>query len=129
MSGRSGFGLIPWPARIVAAIAFVLFFVWVFDEYRASGLRTLIGLAGGMLAAGYFLLAGYVYTDAARRAMPPIPWTALAVLIPNCVGFVLYFLLRKPILQPCPACGRGVGPDAAFCPGCGQSRMKLGLQP
>ena len=69
---------------------------------------------------------GYIYADAARRGMPPIPWTALAVLIPNCVGFVLYFLLRKPILHPCPSCGRGVAPDAAFCPRCGQPQMNMG---
>ena len=80
-------------------------------------------------AGAYFLLAGYVYADAVRRGMPPIPWTALAVLVPNCVGFVLYFLLRKPILHPCPSCGRGVAPDAAFCPRCGQPQMNLGPQP
>jgi len=129
MSWRSGFGLIPGPAKIVAALAFVFFFFEVCKEYRASGFGTLIGLAGGTLAAAYFLLAGYIYVDAARRGMPPILWTALAVVIPNCVGFVLYFLLRKPILHPCPSCGRGVAPDAAFCPHCGQSQMNVGPQP
>jgi len=92
-------------------------------------LRTLTGLAGGALACAYFLLAGYVYADAVRRAMPPIPWTALAMVIPNCVGFVLYFLLRKPILHPFPGCGRGGAPDAAFCPRCGQSQTNMGHQP
>ena len=89
MTWRSGFGLIPVPAKIVAALAFVVFFFVVFQEYRTNGLATLIGLAGGTLAGAYFLLAGYIYVDAVRRGMPPIPWTALAVLIPNCVGFVL----------------------------------------
>ncbi len=129
MSWRNGFGLIPGAAKIVAAVAFVVFFFAVFKEYRASGLTTLIGLAGGTLAGAYFLLAGYVYADAARRSMPPIPWTALAVVIPNCVGFVLYFLLRKPILHPCTNCGSGVAPDAAFCPRCGQSQMNMGPRP
>src|SRR5947199_4414851 len=126
MSWRSGFGLIPVPAKIVAAIAFVVFFFGVSEEYRASGFGTLIGLAGGTLAVAYFRLAGYVYTDAVRRGMPPIPWTVLAVVIPNCVGFVLYFVLRKQILHPCASCGRGVAPDAAFCPGCGQPQMNMG---
>ena len=129
MSWRSGFGLIPGPAKILAALAFVVFFFGVFEEHRASGLGTLIGLAGGTLAGAFFLLAGYVYADAVRRGMPPIPWTALAVLIPNCVGFVLYFVLRKPMLHPCPGCGRGVAPDAAFCPRCGQPQMNMGPQP
>jgi uncharacterized OB-fold protein len=51
------------------------------------------------------------------------------VLIPNCVGFVLYFLLRKPILHPCPSCGGGVTPDAAFCPHCGHPQMNMGPRP
>lgn len=129
MSWRSGYSIIPGPAKIVAALAFVLFFFGLFEERRASSGGILIGLVGGALACAYFLLAGYIYSDAVRRAMPPIPWTALAVLIPNCVGFVLYFLLRKPILHPCPSCGRGVAPDAAFCPRCGQPQMKVGPQP
>jgi hypothetical protein len=129
MSWRTRFGLIPAPAKIVAALAFVVFFFGVFEEYGASGLGTLIGLVGGTLGGAYFLLAGYIYADAARRSMPPIPWTALAVLVPNCVGFVLYFLLRKPILHPCPSCGRGVALDAAYCPRCGQPQMNMGPQP
>jgi len=128
MSWRSGFKLIPGPAKMVAALAFVIFFFGVMEQNRASGFRALLGLTGGMLACAYFLLAGYIYTDAARRAMPPIPWTALAVVIPNCVGFVLYFLLRKPILHPCPDCGCGVAPDAAFCPRCGHSLTNMGPQ-
>jgi hypothetical protein len=123
MNSRSGFGLIPGPAKIVAALAFVLFFFGVFEERRAGSVGILLGLVGGTLACGYFLLAGYVYADAVRRAMPPIPWTALAVLVPNCIGFVLYFVLRKPILHPCPGCGRGVAPDAAFCPRCAHPQM------
>ena len=129
MSGRIGFGLIPGLARILAALNFVVFFFWTFDDHRAIGLGTLIGLAGGTLAGAWVLLAGYVYGDAVRRGMPPIPWTALAVLIPKCVGFVLYFVLRKPILHPCPSCGRGVALDAAFCPRCGQPQMNMGPQP
>ena len=129
MSWRSGFGLVPVPAKVVAVLAFVLFFFGVLGEYRASSFGIFLGLAGGTLAAAYFLLAGYVYADAVRRGMPPIPWTALAVIIPNCVGFVLYFVLRKPMLHPCPSCGRGVAPDAAFCPRCGQPQMNMGPQP
>src|SRR5581483_2617262 len=71
MSWRSGFGLIPAPAKIVAALAFALFFFGIFEGYRASGLGTLMGLVGGTLGGAYFLLAGYIYADAVRRGMPP----------------------------------------------------------
>jgi hypothetical protein len=122
MNWRTRFDLIPALAKIVAALAFVVFFVGLFEEYRAGGFGIPIGLVAGMLAATYFLLAGYIYVDAARRGMPPIPWTALAVLIPNCVGFVLYFLLRKALQHPCPSCAGGVALDAAFCPRCGHAQ-------
>ena len=128
MNWRSGFGLIPGVAKIVAALAFLVFFFGLSKAYGVSVVGTLVGLAAGLLAATYFLLAGYIYRDAARRGMAPLPWTALAVLVPNCVGFVLYFLLRKPALHPCPSCGRGVAPEAAFCPHCGQPQLNMGAQ-
>ncbi len=128
MSGRSLFGLIPAPARILAALMFLtstVFFSWIFDDHHAIGVGTAIGMGIGAFGGAFVLLAGYVYADASRRGMPPIPWTALAVMIPNCVGFVLYFLLRKPILLACSSCGCGVAPDAAFCSRCGASQARL----
>ena len=46
-------------------------------------------------------------------------WVLLAIFIPNMIGFILYFILRDPILKPCPQCGKGVGPGFAYCPSCG----------
>jgi hypothetical protein len=65
------------------------------------------------------LLVGYVNADARRRGMRYILWTLLAVLVPNAIGIVLYFVLRDPIKRPCPQCGTPVGPGFAFCPKCG----------
>lgn len=122
MTARSGFDLIPIPARILAALLVPLMagiFYWMFGG-QFVGLPEIVALmVAGPFLVTYVLLAGYVYGDAARRGMPPVLWTALAVLIPNGVGFVLYFLLRKPILHACAGCGAGVGPDALFCPRCG----------
>jgi hypothetical protein len=73
----------------------------------------------GLLEAAYVLLAGYVYGDAGRRGMNAIAWTIIAVVIPNLIGFLLYFVLRKAILFPCPQCSQGVAPRAAFCSACG----------
>jgi hypothetical protein len=84
-----------------------------------------MGVAGGFGAAAVatvILLAGYVYADAGRRGMPRGPWTALVLLVPNCIGFVLYFLLRKPLLAGCPHCGGGVEMGAAFCSRCGAAQ-------
>jgi len=51
-----------------------------------------------------------------------LPWTLLAFLVPNLVGFLLYFLLRKPLLDPCGQCGQGLRQGLAFCPTAGSRR-------
>jgi len=131
MTAKSGFSLIPIGAKVAAALVFLAIVAglnWFFVDRNTLGLAevglvTVIGAMGGLFAAAYVLLAGYVYADAPRRGMPAIAWTALTVLVPNAIGFVLYFLLRKPIVHPCPNCGCGVAQDAAFCSRCGQSQL------
>ncbi len=133
MKGTDGFDLIPTAAKALAALVFVCVTLMTLLGFGLAshdffslpgGISGVVGFLIGALAAGYVLLAGYVYGDAGRRGMPPIPWTALAVLVPNCLGFVLYFLLRKPLLQFCPGCGFGISGAAAFCSSCGQPQMK-----
>lgn len=120
--------LIPVPARIAAGlvlVAAVAMFYAFFDQHQSVGLGTVMGLAAGSILAAFVLLSGYVYADAARRGMRPGVWTALALLVPNGVGFVLYFVLRKPIVRPCSQCGYGVGPGAAYCSRCGRRQVNL----
>ena len=136
MTYKSGFALIPTGAKVAAALVFLAIVAglrWFFVDrstldFAEAGLITVIGAMGGLFAAAYVLLAGYVYADASRRGMPAIAWTALTVLVPNAIGFVLYFLLRKPLVHPCPNCGCGVAQDAAFCSRCGQSQMSAEVQ-
>jgi hypothetical protein len=123
---RSAFQLIPAAARALAAAAFVAIaalFFFFFDGHATIGLGTAIGAGIGAVVGGFILLAGYIYADASRRGMPPILWTALAVLIPNGIGFVLYFALRHPLVYSCSGCKYGVPADAAFCPACGHPQL------
>ncbi len=95
-----------------------------FFTQGADGLVTFsvesIALAiGGTFLAGYLMLLGYVYGDARRRGMPPGLWTLLVALIPNLIGFVVYFILRRQIFAPCPQCGRGAGVGQMYCSACG----------
>ena len=136
MTAKSEFSLIPIGAKVAAALVFLAIVAglnWFFVDRNTLGLAevglvTVIAAMGGLFAAAYVLLAGYVYADASRRGMPAIAWTALTVLVPNAIGFVLYFLLRKPIAHPCPNCGCGVAQDAAFCSRCGQSQLNAEVQ-
>jgi hypothetical protein len=59
--------------------------------------EVLFGLIIVLMLAVTALLAGYIYRDAPRRGMPRVPWTLLAVLAPNGIGFLIYFLMRNPL--------------------------------
>jgi hypothetical protein len=82
-----------------------------------------MGLLVGALAAIWILCLGYVYADARRRAMPPVPWTLIAMLVPNLLGFLFYFALRKPLAAPCAQCGQAVETGQQFCPRCGRDTL------
>jgi hypothetical protein len=87
------------------------------------------GLLAGVVIAIWVLGLGYVYADARRRGMPPILWTLIAAFIPNLLGFLLYFALRRPIALPCPHCGKPTTAEQRFCSWCGyQGSSKLSTQ-
>jgi hypothetical protein len=125
--------ILPRSARVIAALAIP---IWVF--YFASGRgRSLLaakgflsampdalwfGLTFGVFTAAFFLALGYIYGDANRRQMPAWAWVIAALLIPNFIGFVLYFLFRGPLLGPCRSCGKPVRGGEAFCSHCGDSQ-------
>jgi RNA polymerase subunit RPABC4/transcription elongation factor Spt4 len=71
------------------------------------------------LMGGWVLLVGYVNADAKRRGMNSLLWTLLAALVPNAIGFILFFVLREPLMRICSHCRAKVQPGFAFCPHCG----------
>ena len=105
--------VVPMPAFVIAGLGLLVALVCLSDT-------PWIGVAVGLCAAAFLLALGYVYGDAKRRGMSPALWTLVAFLVPNLVGFLLYFLLRQPLLEPCRQCGQGIAPGLAFCPSCGQ---------
>ena len=80
------------------------------------------GLTFGVFTAAFFLALGYIYGDAERRQMPAWAWVIAASLIPNLIGFILYFLFRGPLLGPCRSCGKPIRGGEAFCSHCGCSQ-------
>jgi len=113
----------PW-AFIIAGLAFVLAVVIVVvadarDNHAPPvALAALLGLLGGAVIACYILLIGYVSRDAGRRGMSRVLWTLIAIFIPNALGIVLYFILRKPRPMTCPQCSAEIEPGFGFCPRC-----------
>jgi lipid-A-disaccharide synthase-like uncharacterized protein len=114
----------PWWAVVLAAIAFLaaqfVFNVVIGREANAPPAwgRALLGLVAGVVFAGYFLLIGYVNRDAGRRGMSRLLWTVVALLVPNGLGIVLYFILRQPLVALCPQCGVAVQSAFHYCPKC-----------
>ncbi len=80
--------------------------------------RALMGLLVGAVVACYLLLIGYITSDARRRGMSPVLWTFVAILVPNALGMILYFILRQPIRSACPQCGSFVQSGFNFCSHC-----------
>ncbi len=89
-------------------------------DYIAGPALTGLGIAVlSFFLAGYIMLLGYVYGDARRRGMPAVLWTLLVVLIPNLIGFIVYFILRRGVFAPCSQCGRGAEIGQIYCSSCG----------
>jgi hypothetical protein len=145
MKFREFLSVVPKPARTVASCIFgcavVIGLVAGFLEGQNNGqgfvhgvavpvpgsiagsaLGLLGGIAAGALIAAGVLCLGYVYEDARRRCMPPVLWVLIAALVPNLLGFLLYFGLRRPIALPCVHCGQAITADQLFCSWCGQQR-------
>ena len=98
---------------------------WFFDfamVHQASAppawARPLLGLLAGVGGGAFLLLIGYVNRDSKRRGMSPLLWTILVIVIPNALGFILYFLLRQPLRRVCPQCSSLVDAGFSFCPRC-----------
>jgi RNA polymerase subunit RPABC4/transcription elongation factor Spt4 len=115
---------IPAWAWVLAGIAFIgaqCFFNIVVARHSnapPAWARPLLGLLLGVMLGCYVLLIGYINRDAGRRGMSRVLWTIVAVIIPNMLGIILYFILRQPLQSVCPQCGSAVQPGFNFCPRC-----------
>lgn len=109
------FALLPFVA-VAAAIVFVA--LTQKTDIPPLPVLVLIGIAGATAVACYILLIGYINRDAGRRGMSRLGWTLLAIFVPNALGIVLYFVLRKPRTSTCPQCAAVVEPGFGFCARC-----------
>jgi Double zinc ribbon/Phospholipase_D-nuclease N-terminal len=123
---RDEFGIIPEFMVVLAGIGFaagICLFLYVFPRVDPHAppfpLRLFGGVVMGSVTAAALLLIGYVNQDAKRRDMGQLLWTLLVIFIPNGIGFLAYFLLRKPIAENCPKCAGRVEKGFHFCPKCG----------
>ena len=110
-----------WGLAVIAVVAIqFLFNIFVARENDAPPppLRVFLGILVGVVIGVVLLFMGYVNRDSGRRGMSRALWTAIAILIPNGLGIILYFVLRQPLLSSCPQCGTAVQAGFNFCPKC-----------
>ena len=121
--------LIPWWSYLFGAIAFLcmqfLFHVVIprHPNPPPEGVRLFLSTLTGLALGAYFMLLGYVNVDAGRRGMSRTLWTIIVIFIPNGIGYIIYFLMRKPLGFGCLQCGTQNDPNATFCRKCG-NRLK-----
>jgi RNA polymerase subunit RPABC4/transcription elongation factor Spt4 len=101
-----------------AAVIFAKFTNNSGDRFHTLPVMIPLAILGATALAAYVLLIGYINRDAGRRGMSRLAWTLLAVCIPNALGIVLYFVLRKPRIPRCPQCDSAVESGFGFCPRC-----------
>jgi len=81
-----------------------------------------LALLCGFVVFCWILLLGYVNADARRRGMGPLLWTLICIFVPNLLGFLIYFVVRKPQGKFCNHCGYPVDELFRYCPRCGKSQ-------
>jgi RNA polymerase subunit RPABC4/transcription elongation factor Spt4 len=113
----------PWAYYLFTSILLivpVLFVTIVGRDHNAPRLvvRCLMGVLTGTVVGCYAVLIGYINQDSGRRGMSRVLWTLMAIFVPNGLGIVLYFVLRKPRTVHCPQCDAAVEPGFSFCPRC-----------
>ena len=117
--------IVPTIAWILAGICFVaaqLIFNVVVAHHHPNAppawARPFLGLLAGLGGGLFILLLGYINRDAKRRGMSPTLWTIIALIIPNALGIILYFVLRLSLRNNCPQCRQPVQAGFSFCPHC-----------
>jgi len=128
---REEIKLIPWWAYTLAVVGFGgILSVFVFVAFKHEPhppplpLQVFIGFMPSAILAFLALLVGYVNRDAKRRGMNVALWTVLVIFIPNAIGFIIYFLVRHPLMITCPQCATSVNSSSNYCPRC-----KFSLRP
>jgi hypothetical protein len=119
-----------WAVAIVSVAVLIGLAVGGYAVANGEGLRPMFAYASAALATGtviaiWLLCLGFVFADARRRGMRAAGWMLVAMLMPNLLGFLLYFVIRRPLAAPCVSCNREIPVDQPFCSWCGSSRSQL----
>jgi hypothetical protein len=90
----------------------MLFVVQIFDQHHFVAFFVVDQVIYQALRQQYTVPSG---AHALRLAVLEV----LQRVIPNLLGFLLYFALRRPLGSSCPTCGQLIAAEQRFCSWCG----------
>lgn len=105
---------------VLVLVRFVLFFALSggFSGIAMTIPLFLLGVVFFWLLMSAFFGA-WVYQDCRKRGDDPVLWVIIVFLATPMIGLMIYFLRRREIKRPCPACGHFVPLQAKYCEECG----------
>ena len=124
------FKIIPQLAKFLAFAAGICGLIAVFagahlDKTIPRAAIPFLAILCAIVVSCWILLLGYVNADSKRRGMSPLLWTLICIFVPNLIGFLLYFLLRKPLARFCNKCGFAVEEGFRYCPRCSAPQLPI----
>jgi len=108
-----------WPVALIAAGGMCFLFIRMPRVLPVTRTEIAFLAWGVLILFAWVIMIGYVYADSRRRGMRHVMWTLLTIFIPYFIGAILYFVLRDPLLIPCPRCSVSCRTTFVFCPKCG----------
>lgn len=127
---RKELGIIPTFARFLAFAVGLCGMIAVFagahlDKSVPKAAVPFLAILLAIVVISWILLLGYVHGDARRRGMSPLLWTLICIFVPNLIGFIIYFLLRKGLARYCNKCGCQVEEGFRYCPRCSSPQVPI----
>lgn len=72
------------------------------------------------------LLGVWTYRDAQNKGMNGILWTAVVILVPSCIGLIIYLIVRMDNNKViCSNCNTAVNGKEKFCSNCGMELIPV----
>lgn len=72
------------------------------------------------------LLGVWTYRDAQNKGMNGILWTAVVILVPSCIGLIIYLIVRMDNNKvTCSNCNTAVNGKEKFCSNCGMELIPV----
>ena len=72
------------------------------------------------------LICVWTYRDAQHKGMNGIIWTLIVLLVPSCIGLIIYLIVRMDAKKvTCSKCMKSVNSNSKYCSNCGEELVPV----